>query len=184
MNSTGDRISIFANPGSQEYTIDTAAVAEAAAAADIVSVTIMDYCRQFLPMLREIGKDVWGDIHDYDGINPYHQDFIAAADYLFMSSVALPDWRGYLESRVAAGTKAAVCTRGAAGASGLTAADGWFDVAATEVANVVDTNGAGAEFFAGFATEWMQGSGLGAAMDRGAAVAAAAIQSLELAPSQ
>ena len=71
-----------------------------------------------------------------------------------MSSHAMPDWRAFLEGRVAAGTRAAVCSHGAVGASGLTAADGWVDVAAHEVATVVDTNGAGDAFFAGFAAAW------------------------------
>ena len=182
MDDAGDRISIFANAGSHRFDVDVDSMRPVAATADIVSVTIMDYCRQYLPMLRQLGKSIWVDIHDYDGVNPYHHEFIEAADFLFMSSVALPDWRSFLEERIAAGTTAAVCTHGSAGASGIAEAEGWIDIAADPVDVVVDTNGAGDAFFAGFSTSWVAGPDLRAAMAEGARAAAAAIQSPHLAP--
>jgi sugar/nucleoside kinase (ribokinase family) len=57
------------------------------------------------------------------------------------------------------------------------------DIPAVPVADVVDTNGAGDAFFAGFAVAWHQGSRLAPAMHAGAEAAAAAIQSEDLAPS-
>jgi sugar/nucleoside kinase (ribokinase family) len=183
MDSAGERLSIFANPGSIEFEVDVAPIAAIAASSDLVSVTIMDYCRGFLPALRETGRPIWIDIHDYDGSNPYHRDFIAAADYLQMSSVANPEWRSLLEHRVAAGTTAAICTHGSAGASGLTATDGWIDVPATPVPRIVDSNGAGDAFFAGFATNWLSGATLATALEAGARVAAATLQSPDLAPT-
>ena len=59
MNAAGDRISIFANAGSSEFNVDLAQVRPLVAAADVISVSIMNYCRQFLPMLRGMGKPVW-----------------------------------------------------------------------------------------------------------------------------
>ena len=182
MDAAGDRLSIFANPGSQEFAVDLHTTEQAAANADLVAVTIMPYCRQFLPQLRRLGKRIWVDIHDYDGTNPYHREFIDAADHLQMSSVAMDDWRSFLEERIAAGTTTAVCTHGAAGASGLTAADGWVDTPAVPVDGIVDTNGAGDAFFAGFAMAWSTGEGLVAAMRRGADAAGAAVRSPGLAP--
>lgn len=184
MDDAGERISMFANAGTHDFSIDIDRVLPAIQKADLVSVAILNYCRQFLPLLRTLGKSVSVDIHDYDGVNPHHQDFIEAADYLFMSSVRMPDWREFLEQRVLAGTEVAVCTQGSAGASGLTAEAGWVDVPAVAVENVVDTNGAGDGFHAGFMTSWLGGQGLDAAMHRGAETAAAAIQSADLAPSQ
>jgi sugar/nucleoside kinase (ribokinase family) len=102
-----------------------------------------------------------------------------------MSSTAMADWRGFLESRIAAGTGVAVCTHGADGASGLTAAEGWIDVPAVPVPDIVDTDGAGDAFFAffaGFAAAWLANSGLAAALRRGAELAAAVVQSPQLAP--
>ena len=182
MDDVGERISIFAHYGSNELTIDVDAVRPAARSADVVAVTIMDHCRQFLPILDALGKPIWVDIHDYDGINPYHGDFIAAADFLFMSSHAHPRWRAFLEDRIGAGATAAVATHGADGASGITAADGWVDVAAIPVDRIVDTNGAGDAFFAGFATAWMVAANLNDALTAGAEQAARAIMSPGLAP--
>ncbi len=184
MDAAGDRLSIFANAGTHEMTVDVSATQATAREADLVAVTILQHCRQFLPMLDRIGSDVWVDIHDYDGVNPYHRDFIEAADHLLMSSIVMADWRSFLEARVDAGVTTAVCTHGAAGASGLTAADGWVDVPALPLEALVDTNGAGDAFFAGFATAWLGDQGLAAAMHCGTEAAAAAVQSPGLAPER
>lgn len=184
MNNAGERISIYANSGSHEFRVDVDAVATQLQVADVASVTIMNYCRQFLPLLRDLGKPVSVDIHDYDGVNPYHEEFIEAADYLFMSSVLLPEWRAFLEERVAAGSKVVVCTHGEAGASGLTADSGWVDVPSAPAAEVVDTNGAGDGFYAGFMTSWLRVQDLGEALRQGALTATAVVQSPDLVPSQ
>jgi len=181
MDQEGERISIFANAGSDRFDVDVASMAPAAAFADLSSVTIANHCRPFLPMLQETGKPIWVDLHDYDGVNPHHDEFIEAADHVVMSSVAMPGWRQFLEDRVAAGTHLAICTHGAAGASGLSSEDGWVDIPAVPVPEVVDSNGAGDAFFAGFIVAWHHGSGLVAAMHAGAEAAAAAVQSPDLA---
>lgn len=182
MDAAGERISIFANAGSTRFTVDTDLVADAFGSADLVSVTILDHCRAFLPLAAEARRPVWCDIHDYDGINPYHHEFIEAAGYLFLSSVNLPNYRRFMEERVHAGARVVVCTHGSNGASGLDASGTWVDVEAAPVDRPVDTNGAGDAFFAGFAHSWLRGDGLDAAMESGALMAAAAVESLELAP--
>lgn len=182
MNATGERISMFVNGGSQDVELDIEPLIPVMQNADIVSVTIMNYCRQLLTPLRNLGKPAAIDIHDYDGANPYHDQFIEAADYLFMSSLKLDDWRSFLEARVAAGTRVAVCTHGSAGASGLTADTGWVDIAAAPVERIVDTNGAGDAFYAGFMMAWLQQGKLEDALHRGATSAALAVQSPDLAP--
>ena len=90
--------------------------------------------------LRAAGVPLWVDVHDYDGTNPYHRDYVEAAAFLQLSSVLLPGWRVVAETRVAAGTTAVVVTHGAAGASVLTD-DGWVEVPAVPVERVVDTTG-------------------------------------------
>ncbi len=182
MDASGERISFFTNPGSHEFPADVDALRPLAGSADVVSVTIMNYCRQFIPMLAGLAAPVWVDIHDYDGANPYHDEFIAAADFLFMSSLSHPDWRGFLSDRIGAGATVVVATHGARGASGATAVDGWVDVDAVEVDPIVDTNGAGDAFFAGFATSWMAHPDLRAAMTAGTEQAARAVASPRLAP--
>ena len=182
MDEAGERISIFAKLGSDYFDVDVEPVSQVVAAADLVAVTIVNHFRPFLPILRAAGKPMWVDLHDYDGVNPHHDEFIEAADHLLMSSVAMPRWREFLERRVAAGSRVAICTHGAAGASGLTADEGWIDIPAVPVPDVADTNGAGDAFFAGFVVASHQGSSLAAAMDAGAEAAAAAVQAPGLAP--
>lgn len=131
-----------------------------------------------------MGKPVAVDIHNYDEVSPHHAESIEAADFLFMSSLLLAEWRHFLEERIASGTKAAVCTPRALGASGLTADTGWIDIPAVAVENVVDTNGAGDAFYASFMTLWLSGGDLETAMHGDAAAAAAAVQSPDLAPRQ
>lgn len=180
MEPHGERISIFANPGSLDLAVDHAALVPEAVGADLVVLTIFEHCRGFLPLLAEAGVELWIDIHDYDGANPYHEDFIEAASYLQLSSIALPDWRSFAAARVAAGCRAVICTHGSAGASVLTDA-GWVEVEAVRALRIVDANGAGDAFFAGFATGWALGLDAARCGERAALVAAAAVQSLDLA---
>ena len=184
MDPKGDRISIFENAGSLELDVDTAPVVDLLAGADVATVTILDHCRAFLPLIEDAGVDTWVDIHDYDGVNPYHAPFIEAADHLFVSTVSLDGWRAFAEDRIASGCKAVICTHGADGASGITATEGWVDLAAPSVPDIVDTNGAGDAFFAGYAVATLDGLGLEASMEAGVEQAALAIASPDLAPKR
>ena len=176
----GDRISIVANPGTLALELDHRAYVERARGADLVAVSIFEYCRGFLAPFRDAGIEVWIDVHDYDGTNPHHADFVEAAGVLQVSTVALTGWRAFAEARLAAGTRAVVCTHGPLGASIATDA-GWVEVEPEPVPALVDANGAGDAFFAGFATAWVNGADPAEAGRRGAICAAAALGSPELA---
>jgi len=181
MNAEGDRISIFGNPGSMSAIVDPEPMRPLIERADVISVTILDHCRVFLPIAVAAEGDVWIDLHDYDGVNPHHDEFIASADALLMSSIAMPGWRAFLEDQVARGVKVAIATHGSRGASGLSADDGWVEVAPVRV-EVVDTNGAGDAFFAGFCVANAAGATFEASLHAGAAHAARAVASPDLAP--
>ncbi len=182
MDKTGERISIFENPGTLDATPEPGPILPLLEGADVVAITIMEHCRPLLGLVEEAGHDRWIDIHDYDGTNPHHRDFIDSATHLFVSTIDLPDWRRFAEDRITAGTTVVVCTHGAEGASGLTADEGWIDIPAVPVDTVVDSNGAGDAFFAGFAVAWCSGTGLAAALEAGADQASHAVASPDLAP--
>ncbi len=175
MDGEGGRISIYTNAGTFEPEVDLVRLESLIAETDILVVNILNYCRQILPLAKRRHKEIWCDIHDYDGKNPYHQDFIEAADYLFMSADAMPDYRDFMRRMIEAGKKLVVCTRGKEGAvlatpphsqahgEGSNTAfeqsprNNFIEMAAIRSYPVVDTNGAGDSFFAGYLYGYEQG---------------------------
>ncbi len=146
MDPDGERVSIFVVSGSLDEPIvepSRSLLLERAATADLVMVTIFSQTRSLLAPLRAAGVPLWVDVHDYDGVNPHHHDFVEAATHLQLSSVSLPGWRAFAERRVEAGTRTVAVTHGAAGASVLSQESGWVQIAPVPVEHVVDTNGAG-----------------------------------------
>lgn len=130
MDPEGGRVSVFVETGSLDAPVAEpwrGELLRRAATADLVAVTIFEQTRALLAPLREAGVRLWVDVHDHDGVEAYHRDFVEAATYLQVSSVRLPGWRVFAESRLAAGTEVVLCTHGAAGASVLVA-DGWVEV--------------------------------------------------------
>ena len=122
---------------------------------------------------------VWCDVHDDDGLADYPRDFAAAADVLLVSAARLADPRAYLSDAVARGCRLAVCTDGGDGALALDA-DGWIEVPAAPVADVVDTNGAGDAFLAGLLSGVLDGLPVEAALARASAAGATAVTTRDL----
>ncbi|WFE31472.1 carbohydrate kinase family protein [Micromonospora sp. WMMD975] len=145
-----------------------ALVAEAAH----VHVSIMDWARDALPVLRG-GASVSTDLHDWDGENDYHRPFAEAADLVFVSGVTLGERAGAVVAGLAPRT--VLVTGGAAGAT-LYAPDTppAHVPAAAPPAPVVDTNGAGDAFAAGLIAARLRGAGTRDAARYAARVAAAA----------
>ena len=150
MDQRGQRISIYLCDGTFEPVFQREPIVQAIARADLVVLNIRNYCRHLIPDIQAHGKPIWVDIHDYDGRATYHHDFITAADYLFASSQSLPDHRSFMERMIASGKNLAVCTHGAGGATALTGDGQWIECPIVDAYPVVDTNGAGDAFFAGY----------------------------------
>jgi sugar/nucleoside kinase (ribokinase family) len=181
MDVQGGRISIYTAYGSHELAVDAAALAPELARADYVVLNIINYVRQLIPAARASGKPVWVDIHDYDGHNPYHGDFIAAADCLLLSSDALADWRSFMVAQHRAGKKLVICTHGKAGATALDAAGGWHEQPIIDGYRLVDSNGAGDSFFAGVLWGDSRGLPVAECLKVGAVVAGLCVASAQLA---
>lgn len=181
MSAEGERISIFLNAGTFALAFDSARLRPLIQSADYIVLNIMNYARTLIPAIREQGKAIWCDLHDYDGQNPYHEDFVQAADYLFLSSDALPDYRAFMERQIVAGKELVVCTHGRRGATALSRAHGWAEQPIAPGYTVVDTNGAGDAFMAGFLYGHARGWELRRCLRVAAVVAGLSVTSRELA---
>ena len=125
-----------------------------------VHVSIMDFARHTLAPIRAAGVTLSTDLHDWDGAAAYHRDFARAADVVFLSTTALGDrveetMRAILADGVAS---LVVATAGADGSYALTRTGDFPRQPAIKPERpVVDTNGAGDAFAAGFLSRWLQG---------------------------
>jgi sugar/nucleoside kinase (ribokinase family) len=146
---------------------------------DATVLDLADHSRPLLAAARASGVPVWCDVHDDDGIADYPRAFAAAADVLLVSAARLADPRAYLSGAVMRGCRLAVCTDGAAGALALDA-DGWLEVPAAPVTDVVDTNGAGDAFLAGLLSGVLDGLPVESALARASAAGAIAVTTPDL----
>jgi sugar/nucleoside kinase (ribokinase family) len=176
MDKEGKRISIFITNSSEKIELPENYLQLQLAAHDVIVLNIIAYCRPWAAAVAKCGKPVWTDLHDYDGVSSYHQPFIDAAQYIHLSSDNLTDHRSLMEHLVDAGKKLVVCTHGKAGASLLSNETGWMEVPAEQVP-IVDTNGAGDNFFAGFVYGWLKGKDLVSCLQFGTRAAATCVQS-------
>ncbi|MEY9876373.1 sugar/nucleoside kinase (ribokinase family) [Streptacidiphilus sp. MAP12-33] len=134
-------------------------VGKLAAASRHAHVSITHPCALALPTLRGHGLTISTDLHDWDGVNPYHEPFAHAADVVFLSATRLGDDPEPVMRRVVEHGRAGivVATAGAEGAHLLT--DGVLHHVPTAVppAPVIDSNGAGDAFAAAFLWAWLAG---------------------------
>jgi sugar/nucleoside kinase (ribokinase family) len=174
MTPEGGRLSIYLDlppdPGPPPPS-----VVEAVARADVVVADLADHTRALIPLARQAGVPLWCDLHDYDGVARFHREFAEAADVLAISGERMPDVRAFLTARVDAGAVWAVCTLGARGAVAFGREEGWVEVPAVPVIEVVDTNGAGDAFFAGMLLGRIEGRPLADCMRLGTAAGALAV---------
>lgn len=182
MNQSGNRISIFITNSTEQVNHDFDWLQESMNKADVIVLNIISYCKALAPLVKQSGKPVWTDLHDYDGSNPYHQPFIDAASHIHLSSDALPDYRTLMQQFIAHGKELVVCTHGKAGAT-LLGPDGiWLEQEALTHFPQVDTNGAGDHFFAGFYYGWVHNKSHVHCLQLGSIAAALCVGSRQIAP--
>lgn len=182
MTEAGERVSLYVSAPSEPAPSDVAATAAEIAAADVAVVDLGELGAQLVARPEVAGTPLWTDLHDYDGESAFHEPFLRAADVVFMNDDRTADPWELLHSCVERGPRLAVCTLGAEGAIALTA-DGTRHRAPAEPAQVVDANGAGDAFLAGFLAATLGGAGVDDALRGGAAQARVAIESEHLHPA-
>ncbi len=177
----GDRLSVYLSLASTPPEPLPAATLDAIAAADHIVLDLSARALDAIPAARAGTATVWTDLHDYDGVASFHEPFLRAADVVFLSGDALDDPRVLMTRLVDEGKQLVVCTLGARGALALDR-DGWHRVDAA-AAEVVDTNGAGDAFLAGFLAASLTGPpDVERALRAGAAQAVRALGSRHLSP--
>lgn len=178
LDEAGQRISIYTQSATFAPEIAMPPLLDWLRDCDILALNIINYCRRLIAPAQALQKPIWCDIHDYDGESSYHQDFIDAADVLFMSSDAMPEVRPFMQTMADAGKQIVVCTHGKQGATALVNGV-WFEQAAHLVA-AEDPNGAGDNFFAGYLYGTLQGYDPQRCLQLAALTAASCVTSPEL----
>ncbi len=150
MNKEGERISIFVNNSSDEPDLDYEQFRKPISESDYVVLNITNYSRFAIPIVKALKKPILTDLHDYNLGNTYHQEFIEAADYVFLSSDNLPGYKEFMYQLIDEGKELVVCTHGKGGVSALTKDGTWFDEPILKSFELNDSNGAGDAFFSGY----------------------------------
>jgi len=181
MDAGGGRLSIYLDVPDPPSTPPGGAALAALAAADVAVIDLAEYSRPWLVAAVDAGKPIVVDLHDYDGVGTWHAPWCEAGTMVFCNDDNLPDPEPFLRSLVDRGAEVAVATRGARGAMGVDSS-GRVDIPAVPIESVVDTNGAGDAFVAGFLVSHLSGTDLRTALGAGAAQAARCLTSPGLAP--
>jgi acarbose 7IV-phosphotransferase len=124
-----------------------------------VHVSITPPCAAALPTLLSASVTISTDLHDWDGRQGYHQPFATTADLVFLSTTALAEPVQTMREIIEQGrAQFVVATAGAEGAL-LLPRDGVLRhvPVASPPADVVDTNGAGDAFVAGYLFGYLHG---------------------------
>jgi acarbose 7IV-phosphotransferase len=184
MNQAGQRISIFAQESSYNLVGSLDEVEDIIKNSDSVILNIGAYCKDYIPLIKKHNKEIWCDLHDYDGKNPYHQEFIESADYLFMSSDNCPEYKEVMNRLLKYSKKFLVCTHGKDGATLLTANGEFMDFSIIDKYEMIDTNGAGDSFMSGFMFGYLKGYSLEESMKLATVSGGLCINSKELVNSK
>lgn len=183
MAEGGGRVSLYVSAPSAPSPDAVEAAVSAVAAADLAVIDLSELGRLVLEaMPARRTPPLWMDLHDYDGSSAFHEPFLHAAAGVFMNDDATEDPWELMSRCLERGPRLAVCTRGAKGAIALEA-DGTRHEVAAVPATVVDTNGAGDAFMAGFLAARLRTESVGAALRAAAGQARLAIETRHLHPA-
>ncbi|KAF2412271.1 carbohydrate kinase family protein [Microbacterium sp. B35-04] len=184
MTPAGERVSLYHSTPSSPSAADLDRMEAALGEAEVAVVDLSEVGAALVErrLAGAAGAPIWTDLHDYDGASPFHEPFVRAADVVFMNDDATGDPWALMQSCLDRGPRIAVCTLGAQGAIALAATGERSEMPAVPV-DVIDTNGAGDAFFAGFLTASLAGEDLTNCLAWGARQATVALASEHLHPA-
>lgn len=179
MHGDGKRISLLTSTHSIEPEIPSN-IDELIEGSDVVFLNINNFCRKYIPYIKKHKKLCVVDIHDYDPPNPYHQDFIDAADVITGSSVNIKEQWVFLEELITQGKKLAVLTSGSKGLKALDYENNRYEISGYNDFEYVDSNGAGDSFCAALVLECFNTKNMGKALEFANVVGGLACTSFDL----
>ncbi len=155
----GLRLSLFdMTRAAEDDRLPSDTVRELARRSRHAHVSITYPCGHALALIREAGLTISTDLHNWDGVNPYHAEFAHEADLVFLSATALADPDATMRGIAAKGrARIIVVTAGAKGAYLWLDGDISHVPAVTPTDPVIDSNGAGDAFVSGFLFGWLDG---------------------------
>jgi acarbose 7IV-phosphotransferase len=179
MTTAGERVSVYTHLPEPVTEWTRTDADEHLPRADVVVADLAWHARPWVAWAQDAGVPVWTDLHDYDGVSAFHAAF-ALADHVQLSSVALADWRGFCERLAREQAGSVVVTHGSGGSAAVGPDGSWAEVPGEPV-DVVDANGAGDAFFAGYLMAHLAGDDVRRALLAGAAQAAVCLRGPHLA---
>jgi sugar/nucleoside kinase (ribokinase family) len=174
MYDNDKRISIFTSLA-EEVKFD-ASIEKDIIENDCVFLSINNYCRSYIPLIKKHKKLTIVDIHDYDEFNPYHDEFIEAADILFVSGVNIRDHERFLRKSID-GKEVVIITKSSQGSIAIDKERMIYNQNAYGLDNIIDSNGAGDSYSAGYVFEFFRSNSIMKAMEYGSICGALACQS-------
>ncbi len=180
MDAKGGRISIFVTQSSEQLKFDFDIISTNIEKSDVIILNILSYCKSIIPHLKKYKKPIWTDLHDYTDNNPYHEPFIEIADFIFLSSDNLADYKKTMVELLNRDKELVVCTHGKGGATALTKFGDWYYEPALSSFQLIDANGAGDNFFSGFLYGYYKNESIDTCLKYGTLCGATCISSKQL----
>lgn len=152
MNKQGERISIYTDYGKFGQIFDGTAYKEMIEESDIILLDICEFVKHLFPLLKDHKHKIWVDLHDFDGTNPWHKEFLPFASGVFMSSDVLETEERVKEvvDNLLQDKEFVICTHGKKGAEYFGSDHKRVFQDIVEEFSPVDSNGAGDAFAAGY----------------------------------
>lgn len=144
MDRNGGRYSIFLSNGSPDPTIDEERIGAEIAKAQTIFLCLSNSSKKILHLLKRTKAEVLLDLHDYDGANPWYDDFIDHADVIQVSDVALGNAEATIAKLLSGRAHQIVVTRAEKGAE-IVKQGARIEIPPCP-ARMVDSNGAGDAF--------------------------------------